>query len=235
MYPARARTRLLDTNGAFLYTYRAMSDHSHGPAQPALLHAAEQGDLEAVERLLLQGHEVNGCDHLGWTALHEAVLNNGDAGVCRMLLRHGANVAIPNHYGETPLHLAAANETTAAVDLCRLLLEHGASVSAADDQSKLPYDIAEERGGQRPREQQDTLRILLRRSASVPRRLSGLHSVLWGYGYGQEGLSIEAIVALLGLLALLAWLNGWVHSTTIAFMAPLPAARVARTRLVHLE
>ena len=198
-----------------------MSEHSHGPAQPALLHAAEQGDVMAVETLLLDGHEVNDGDQLGWTALHEAALNNSNTDVCQILLQHGANVAAPNSYGETPLHLAAANETAAAVDMCRLLLAHGASVDTADGQSKVPLDIAEERGGQRPREQQDALCILLRRVVA-PRP-----SV-------REGLSIEAIVAVIALLALIGWLNGWSHSTTIAFMTPFPAVRMARARLVQL-
>ena len=196
-------------------------EHSHGPAQPPLLHAAEEGDAVEVETLLLDGHEVDGRDQLGWTALHEAALSNSNTAVCSILLRHGAHVAAPNHYGETPLHMAAANESAAATDICRLLISHGASVDAADEQSKLPLDIAEERGGLRPREQQDALRTLLQRVVA-PRP-----SV-------REGLSIEAIVAMLALVALIAWLNGWSHSTTLAFMTPLPAVRMARVRLVQL-
>ena len=58
--------------------------------------------MEELESLLAQGHGVNSSDEIGWTALHEAALNNIDTRACRLLLDHGANVGAANSYGETP-------------------------------------------------------------------------------------------------------------------------------------
>ena len=191
-------------------------EHSHGPALPPLHHAADEGDLAEAEALIAQGEDVNAIDNLGWSALHEAALNNRDAAVCRLLLQHGADATMWNLYRETPLHMAAANEHAGILDICRALLEHGASAVAADDQKKTPLDVAEERGDLRPREQQAALMALLRTAALADTATVGYGGPaaaaaegLSDSGGTREGLSIQAAAFLMGLLGTIASLRGY--------------------------
>ena len=170
--------------------------------------------MEELKSLLAQGHGVNSSDEIGWTALHEAALNNIDTRACRLLLDHGANVGAANSYGETPLHFAAANENGVVVDMCRMLIDRGANVAAADQDLKVPLTIAEERGGQRSQAQQADLRELLQLT-SPPR---GRSPAAVASGGAQEGLSFEATAAMLALLAMIAALNGWMAGHTLTLM-----------------
>ena len=141
-----------------------MASHSHGPATPDLIAAAEEGDAAEVEALLQAGADVHCVDSLGWTPLHEAAISNSDPAVCALLLRHRASVTAVNNYGETPLHMGAANESAAVNEICALLLQHGASPEEADSDHRTAMDIAEERGGLRPPAQQEALLTLLQMS-----------------------------------------------------------------------
>ena len=142
-----------------------MADHSHGHAQPPLLHAAEQANTSEIDALLAMGHDIHETDDLGWTALHEAALNNTDGRMCQHLLERGANVAATNDFGETPLHMAAANETEGVLEICRILLHHGANPLALDSHQKTSLDIADERGGTRTNDVQASLMSVLRDSS----------------------------------------------------------------------
>ncbi|MGY4795229.1 ankyrin repeat domain-containing protein [Lysinibacillus fusiformis] len=77
----------------------------------ALIPAAEHGHVEVIEELLSNTDmDVNHVNHLGWTALMEAiVLNNGNATqqtVVQLLIEHGADVNIPDQNKVTPLQHA---------------------------------------------------------------------------------------------------------------------------------
>lgn len=75
---------------------------------PALLVAAEIGDLNAAEAELAAGADVNQSDEDGWSALHLSALN-AHAPVVEALLRHpGIDVNSRNRWKSTPLSLAAA-------------------------------------------------------------------------------------------------------------------------------
>ncbi len=74
----------------------------------ALIPAAEHGHVEIIEELLTNTDiDVNHVNHLGWTALMEAiVLNNGNPTqqtVIQLLIEHGADVNIPDQNNVTPL------------------------------------------------------------------------------------------------------------------------------------
>lgn len=77
----------------------------------ALIPAAEHGHVEVIEELLTNTDiDVNHVNHLGWTALMEAiVLNNGNPtqqAVIQLLIEHGADVNIPDQNNVTPLQHA---------------------------------------------------------------------------------------------------------------------------------
>lgn len=77
----------------------------------ALIPAAEHGHVEVIEELLSNTDiDVNHVNHLGWTALMEAiVLNNGNPtqqAVIQLLIEHGADVNIPDQNKVTPLQHA---------------------------------------------------------------------------------------------------------------------------------
>ena len=82
-------------------------------------------ERERLVRALLNGGAEPGLT--AWTALMLAV-KRGDAGICTMLIGHGAQVAFRcPQTGLTALHLAAA---TARKDLVELLIHSGAAVDA---------------------------------------------------------------------------------------------------------
>ncbi|WDV08483.1 ankyrin repeat domain-containing protein [Lysinibacillus irui] len=83
----------------------------NGYGGTALIPAAEHGHVEVIEELLTNTDiNVNHVNHLGWTALMEAiVLNNGNPTqqtVIQLLIEHGADVTIPDQNNVTPLQHA---------------------------------------------------------------------------------------------------------------------------------
>jgi ankyrin repeat protein len=91
--------------------------------------AAETGDIQEIERLLLSEYDVNLFDDMGYTPLHRAVVG-GQSEAADVLLQHGALVNANDDatIGETPLALAVQGES---VELVRLLLESGADPDLA--------------------------------------------------------------------------------------------------------
>lgn len=75
---------------------------------PALLVAAESGDLDAAQAELAAGADVNQSDDDGWSALHLSALN-ARTPVVEALVRHPAiDVNCRNKWKSTPLSLASA-------------------------------------------------------------------------------------------------------------------------------
>ena len=85
-------------------------------------------NIDEMEEILKQGMPVNIQDNLGWTALHEAVVEQ-DFYMVKFLLDHGANPNIKENHGETALHKAAKN---AFISILQLLLNHGANADIED-------------------------------------------------------------------------------------------------------
>lgn len=91
--------------------------------------ACINGNIEAVEKLLSQGHPVNVRDNNGWSPLHEAC-NHGYLEIAEILVKAGANVNDPGGSGcdgITPMHDAAANGHFSVV---YYLIEAGANIKA---------------------------------------------------------------------------------------------------------
>ena len=79
---------------------------ARNPMRVQPLHSAVAGrQMEIVSALLERGAPVNGRQHLGWTALHEAA-NQGNREMSEILLRNRADPAAANEEGKTPADVA---------------------------------------------------------------------------------------------------------------------------------
>jgi hypothetical protein len=96
------------------------------PATLAFWHAAETGELAALESLLPRV-DVNACNEHGVTALMRAA-QNGHVRIARALLQNGADANIKRNDKFTALALAAFFGHTEVV---RALMEYGADSRAA--------------------------------------------------------------------------------------------------------
>jgi ankyrin repeat protein len=96
------------------------------PTTP-LHQAVRQGDVQAVERLVAQGADVNATDEYKATPLHLAA-EKGRTTVAEMLLDKGAGLGARDSGGNTPLHIAAIYGN---VDMMKLLIAKGAEVDAS--------------------------------------------------------------------------------------------------------
>ena len=104
---------------------------AQGDGLTALHLAAQAGNLEIAELLLVGGAKVEAQTRIGgYTALH--VASQGAHGaVVSVLLAAGANTgAVTTTTGVTPLHLAA--KAMDVEDAVKALLEHGAPVNAQE-------------------------------------------------------------------------------------------------------
>ncbi|MCG7213169.1 ankyrin repeat domain-containing protein [Paenibacillus mucilaginosus] len=94
----------------------------------ALIPASEHGYIDVIEELLTRTDiDVNHVNHLGWTALLEAIILN-DGGpkqqqTVQLLIHHGADVSIPDHDKVTPLQHARKKSFK---EIERILMESGA-------------------------------------------------------------------------------------------------------------
>lgn len=95
---------------------------------PALVTAAETGDLTQVEQLLAESSQTDVVDSCQWTPLMKAALN-GHIAVVERLLAEGADVNLTDKGGYTALHLAASNNHA---DIVEMLLQRGAEVDARE-------------------------------------------------------------------------------------------------------
>ncbi|XP_076621722.1 tonsoku-like protein isoform X1 [Colletes latitarsis] len=105
--------------------------------------ACINGNVEAVKKLLTDGHSINVRDHFGWTPLHEAA-NHGYVEIAKLLLQHGADVNDPGSImcqGVTPLHDAAS---CGNLSMMRLLMEYGANVELTANEDDTVLDCLEQ-------------------------------------------------------------------------------------------
>lgn len=98
------------------------TEESDSETVPALITAAESGDLDAITMLLDTESPVDIRDSCHWTPLMKAALN-GHTGIIKTLLDAGARVDLADKGGYTALMLAASNNH---VETMRLLIDRGA-------------------------------------------------------------------------------------------------------------
>ncbi len=126
-----------------------------------LLRSIISKDVEAMERVLNEGVDLNVRDSRGRTYLHRAVARNFPEGV-RLLLRWGANPKLRDKKGRTPLDLAE-----------RMLLESSSRLSELLE--RIVLELTENQGIVRPKVVGKMKRLL-----NLPHRLLGsIHHVAW--------------------------------------------------------
>ena len=112
-------------------------------ANTELTDATVKGREDMVKALLTDGKDINACASNGQNPLHLAA-EQGDIGVVRILLEHGAMVdAVETAAGYTPLHYAAGRGHT---DVCELLIRFGADPDALTGNLDSPLHLAVEKG-----------------------------------------------------------------------------------------
>ena len=120
--------------------------------------AARAGDLDRVQKLVVQGADVNGRAIKEETPLmHAALAGKGD--VVNYLLQRGANIEARNQHGLTALHAAAYGGHT---DIVTLLISKGLDVNEASNRFQVsPLSLASEEN------HVETVKELLRHGADV--------------------------------------------------------------------
>jgi ankyrin repeat protein len=108
----------------------------------ALMHASQQGRLDAVHLLLELGAKVNLQNKRGVTALMVAG-GNGRLDIVSLLLKLGAEVNLQNKNGWTVLMYASNN---GHLDIVRLLLDHRAEVNLQDENGWTALMFASHKG-----------------------------------------------------------------------------------------
>ncbi len=107
-----------------------------------LILAAQQGDVEAVARLLEQGADVNVANNRGVTPLIAAAYQN-NVEVAKLLIEAGANVNVQDNTQQSA-YLITTSE--GYVELLRLTLEAGADVHSLDSYNGTGLIRAADRG-----------------------------------------------------------------------------------------
>ncbi|XP_060694763.1 protein phosphatase 1 regulatory subunit 12A isoform X5 [Hemiscyllium ocellatum] len=103
------------------------------------LAACSSGDREEVEKLLLQGADINYTNVDGLTALHQACIDE-NLDMVTFLVEHGANINQPDNEGWTALHAAAS---CGFMEIAEYLIKQRANVAAVNSEGELPIDIAQ--------------------------------------------------------------------------------------------
>jgi uncharacterized protein len=107
--------------------------------ESALMLAAIAGDLEACERLIERGAQL---DKAGWTPLHYAA-SGPEPRIVRLLLDRGAAIDAASPNGSTALMLAAQHGPEASIEL---LLARGADTRRRNQRGLQAIDLAEQAG-----------------------------------------------------------------------------------------
>ncbi len=76
----------------------------------------EEGDVEALGKLLVDKYDIDGKDSEGNTLLHRAVINS-QKGIVHFLLTKGASCVNISFDGNTPLHLASSKGDSEVVEM----------------------------------------------------------------------------------------------------------------------
>jgi len=110
-----------------------------------VLNAAEQGDLEAVKKLLQEGHSINERDprlKFGWTPLMAAIYHH-NTNVVSFLIAAGADLNVhDSSNGKTAIMWAIAHGDE-GLDMVQDLIVHGADLSATDNMGASVLGYAE--------------------------------------------------------------------------------------------
>ena len=124
----------------FLTSTTAISDDDKAYQ---LYKAAENGDIETVEKLISEGVSVNAKNKSGSYALNAAAYKN-DHKLIKILLKHGANIDSRNRGLDTPL-ICATKYSSGDEETLMMLLEAGSDVNAVDEDGNTALHYAKKK------------------------------------------------------------------------------------------
>ncbi len=140
--PALAVAIRRESPGAFgLLLSRPGTDVNalNAAGESALMLAAIAGDIEACERLIARGAQI---DKPGWSPLHYAA-SGPEPRIVRLLLERSAAIDTEAPNGSTPLMMAAQHGPEATIEL---LLARGADTRRRNQRGLQAIDLAEQAG-----------------------------------------------------------------------------------------
>ncbi len=172
-------------------------------ADPAAVHdAAAGGDLERVQRLVVDGADVNSAGADGDTPLIVATLA-GHGDVVNYLLQRGADIGARNAHGLTALHAAAY---AGHADIVALLLAKGAVVD--DDGNRFevrPLHLAAEEN------HVGVVELLLQHGADLGALEANGYSALTRAGFREHWVVLEMLLAAGGACQDAGKVGEWLH------------------------
>lgn len=95
-----------------------------------LLEESKNGNIDEVQKLILDGANVNCQNDSGMTSLHLAILYNRVSAIVKILLENNANVDSKDDDGDTPLHCAVTRDNA---EITKMLLDKGANVNCKNN------------------------------------------------------------------------------------------------------
>ena len=138
------------------------------------LHLAIEYGLSGAAGKLMELHDVNSKDYLGWTPLYWAAWLNEER-MLSALIEHGANVDVSGNHNESPIYLAAFNGHKESAEI---LLINKAKTTIRNTLSHAPIHMASYH------EHVDVMSIMLRYGADIEIRShvrcnTPLHVAAW--------------------------------------------------------
>ena len=163
--------------------------------EEALMTAAQEGAEERMQRLILQGADVNSTSLTDETALMAATRLE-HVNCVRLLVQAGADVNSTDSQGNTALHWAVRNGNMECV---KLLIQAGADVNIADDESNTVLIKAGTLAGVDPTKRQSAcsvFKLLLKAGAHV-NKINSCHQNALQHCIAESHVINEDIVILL--------------------------------------
>jgi ankyrin repeat protein len=110
-----------------------------------LLLVASVGDPKVAKLLIDNGADVNACGNgpFGSSVLQNAIIDNSNEGMSKLLVETGAKLNQKDNFGNTELHLAAMR---GFADVIWPLVKHGADINAVNENNHTPLYYAAKYG-----------------------------------------------------------------------------------------
>jgi ankyrin repeat protein len=105
-----------------------------------LIEAVLENNLELVEKIIIQGGNVDEQDAEGFSALHYTA-QNYLVDIAKLLIEKKANIECRDSYGNTPLQKAVFFSNGRG-DMIKLLLKHGANKDSENNSGISPWELA---------------------------------------------------------------------------------------------
>ena len=142
LWYARSSEQGYEQAAVKLQDYKNKKSKSSVDSTQDFVEAGGRHDIEALNKSLANGENINKRDELGNTALQEAIRSQ-DTRITAFLLDSGADPNITNLYGESPLmHAVKVKDIT----LVRMLLTHGADAKLRDKSNRTAFNLAQATG-----------------------------------------------------------------------------------------